>query len=495
MGVIVRQSIKGSVYSYLAVAIGFINSALLFPLLLDPNQIGLLGVLIAMTNLIGRFGLLGFPLVTARLFPYFRDNKNNGNNGFFKLFLIFTFAGVLITTIIFFSMKGYIIENNIEKSPLLANNVYYILPLLFGMIFKIAFDSYYNVNFKASTATLIKDFLVKMIVLSGLGLLYLEFIDFDAFLNIYIIAFVSPGVLMFLYLAITGSFSLKGSFKNLKPGLNKEILQTTFYGLITSLGATAILNVDKYMVNEYLNLELTGIYTISFFFGTLIQVPGKALKKISQAIITQAYKQNDMKTVKKVYNKSSVSMFFVAAALFLFIWGNIHNILRILPDDYSQGKWVVFFIGAGFVFNMLGSVSGQLIKFSKYYRVESLIMLIIIISIFALNKILIPVFGITGAALATTFTYILLTGFRWIFVWRKLGLQPFGKYHLLVLTAITAIYFMTSFIPEMSLIPDLIVRNVVLFVLILVFTRFTKVSPEVNTLIDKALIMSGLRKK
>jgi hypothetical protein len=45
MGIVARQSIKGSIVSYVGVFIGFITSMLIVVPLVDPASYGLLGVL------------------------------------------------------------------------------------------------------------------------------------------------------------------------------------------------------------------------------------------------------------------------------------------------------------------------------------------------------------------------------------------------------------------------------------------------------------------
>ncbi|MGM0409102.1 MAG: hypothetical protein ACQERU_14065, partial [Bacteroidota bacterium] len=55
MGIIIRQSIKGSIWSYIGVGIGFITTAYLFPEYLTTDVIGLFGLLIAWSNLFAQF--------------------------------------------------------------------------------------------------------------------------------------------------------------------------------------------------------------------------------------------------------------------------------------------------------------------------------------------------------------------------------------------------------------------------------------------------------
>ena len=90
MGIVSRQTIKGSIYSYLGAFIGFVNVALLMPRLFATDQIGLVNILVALSTIFGQLGTLGMVNVTIRQFPYFRDEKNN-HNGF--LFFALAFVG------------------------------------------------------------------------------------------------------------------------------------------------------------------------------------------------------------------------------------------------------------------------------------------------------------------------------------------------------------------------------------------------------------------
>ncbi len=79
MGIIAKQSIKGSVYTYAGAAIGFISTGLLMPKFFAAEQIGLINLLIAITAIFSQFGGLGFVGVLSRLFPYFRDEEKKHN--------------------------------------------------------------------------------------------------------------------------------------------------------------------------------------------------------------------------------------------------------------------------------------------------------------------------------------------------------------------------------------------------------------------------------
>ena len=74
MGIIKQQTIKGSIYSYLGVLVGFLTVTILQPYSLAPAQIGLITLLASLSALFAQFFILGFN-GTARYFPYFRSEE------------------------------------------------------------------------------------------------------------------------------------------------------------------------------------------------------------------------------------------------------------------------------------------------------------------------------------------------------------------------------------------------------------------------------------
>jgi O-antigen/teichoic acid export membrane protein len=294
---------------------------------------------------------------------------------------------------------------------------------------------------------------------------------------------------MFFHLLMTGEFRLGGKPKP-EPALYKKMISVAFFGLISGFSTIAMLNIDKYMVNHFLDLNATGIYSISFFFGYMILIPGKAMRRISTAIITDAFKQDNKAKVRQVYYKTTISMLLIGMILFVFLWANIDNIFRILPEAYESGRWVMFFIAIAFILNLASGLSNQIMLYSDYYRLHSITMIFSIVLIVILNVVLIPLLGITGAALATTLTYLLTGVFRWLFIWSRFGLQPFGMKHLVVVMGSVLILMLSKLIPELTLIPDLIIRSGFIALCFLLFIKYSNVDPDFKKMAERIISLN-----
>jgi O-antigen/teichoic acid export membrane protein len=133
-----------------------------------------------------------------------------------------------------------------------------------------------------------------------------------------------------------------------------------------------------------------------------------------------------MKAVKKLYEQTAINQLIIGALLLLGIWSNLSNIYHFVPNGklYEQGFYVVLFIGLGKLSDMLFGANGEIIVMSKYYKFNVLAVLILAMMTIALNLVLIPEYGIQGAAIASFLAMFLFNLIKYLFVWIKFGLQP-----------------------------------------------------------------------
>ncbi|MDZ7690389.1 MAG: polysaccharide biosynthesis C-terminal domain-containing protein [Balneolaceae bacterium] len=111
--------------------------------------------------------------------------------------------------------------------------------------------------------------------------------------------------------------------------------------------------------------------------------------------------------------------------------------MDILPPEYHS-QWVIIIIGVAKLIDMATGVNGQIILHSKHYRFDLYTMIFLVILTVATNYLLIPIYGILGAAIATALSILVYNLIKCIFVWITFSMQPFHWSSLAVL-AIAAI--------------------------------------------------------
>ncbi|WP_321289652.1 polysaccharide biosynthesis C-terminal domain-containing protein [uncultured Sunxiuqinia sp.] len=482
MGIIIKQSIKGSIWSYLGVVFGFVTTTYLYTQYLTTEVVGLFGLLAAYSALTGQLFLFGFQGVTSRLFPYFR-NPANKHNGFLFVASLTFIIGFSVFLVSYYSFKPILIASNLEKSALFANYVYLLVPLTFFSMAFIFLDNYNRLLYDAVTGTFFQEFVQRAL----LFLIVLCYAFKLILLHQLILAFATvlclKGLFIFFFLLQKGEINFRPKLDFIDQKLKKEMWSVALYGVLASLGSIFVFNIDKIFINQMLDLSNTGVYTIAFYFGTLVVIPSRPLLKISGTLIAEAWKKNDIEHIKDIYYKSCINQFIIGGFLFLGIWANIDNILTILGPDYQQSKWVIFFVGLGYLFDMLTGANGLVISYSKYYRVALIFIGILVLLVVLLLYLLIPLWGIVGAAIAISGALLMNNLMKFLFLKVKYGLQPFDYKFLIAILVLAVTYTVAFLVPKMSLIPDILVRSTVLGIIYLPTIYFSKVSEDINNLI------------
>lgn len=484
MGLIQQQSIRSTIYTYTGVLLGFVTVALLFPKFLTAEQIGVISLIVAWAMILAQIGTLGFNAAIIRYFPYFRD-KEKGHMGFSVILMATGLIGFLLSLIIFFIVKPYVVSWNETSSPLFIENIYYIIPLTFFQLYFLLLDSYSNALYNTTTATFLKEFLQRILILFVLVLFILQMIGFESFVFFYCTTFYIITIILIIYLRQNGEFKLSTRFLASNKHLRKDIISISAFGFLTGFSNLAIMKIDVIMINEFFDSAESGIYATTFYFGTLIILPSRAINKIASTIIADAFKDDDKPTLKNIYYKSCLNQFILGSFLFLGIWLNIDNIFKIIPAEYAAGRYVIFYIGLSNLIKMTGGIDTALIGYSKYYKVNTIFIFLLLVFTVATNWFLIPRLGLTGAALASMISVLLFVLIKFVFIRSRFGLQPYNAKYIYLFFGFSIIYILVNLIPTVPYtFVDIFIRGTALTILFVPMIYFSKISPDINQILD-----------
>ena len=495
MGIIVNQSVKGNIYTYIGVVLGFVTTGILLQQFFSTDQVGLTKIIVAYTTLVAQLGTLGFGGVTIRLFPYFKDPKSN-HHGFLSLALITGVVGFLITLGLFFIFKSWFIEFSGEDAALLIEYLNYLIILVFFQIFFALFDSYYSALLNSIHGTFLREVFQRVLIIIGIGLFIFNIIDFHQFIIVYIASMSVPTLVILVTLIREGQFSLKTDFAFLQKPLLTSMGVMALFSILNGFSMIIIQTVDTIMVTGMIGLSATGVYSVCFFFGIFVNLPGRSILKIANIVAADAWKNNDLAMIRNIYEKSCMTLFIIGLIMFLGLWTNISNIFEILRPEYLPGKWVIFFIGLGSLIDMSTGANSSILGSSRYFKVQTGFLIVLVILLITSNLLLIPIYGITGAAVGGAVSLTILNLLRFLFLWYKFGLQPFNLKFLLVAAIGIGAYLVTSLLPVLpNFIADIFVRSSILTVLFCLPVYLLKISPDINDKADEVLQILHLKAK
>lgn len=493
MGKIKEQTIQGTIYSYLGVLLGFVISGLLMPRFFSTSQNGLINLLIAWSGLFAQFATLGFGNATGRLFSWFRDEKSQ-HHGFTALMLMVGMTGFAIALIALILFKDNIVRTKEGDVSIISDYFLYLIPLVFFTAFYLLFDVYFKMLYRTVVGTFLKEFLLRVFILIALLLFFAGWIDFRGFVVAYVVANCLPAFIMFAALVYQRQISLKPEWGFISHEMARALVSMSFFGVIVGFSNVLVLSVDRIMVEKMIGMDAAGVYSITFFFGTLVVIPARSLRKIAGTMLAEAWKNKDMKTIEEIYSKSIVNQLLIGVLIFIGLWSNIHNVFEILPKDYESGKWVIFFVALAGLVEMSSGVSEILVQTSAFYRFSALLNGLFLIFVLIFNYLFIRLYGLMGAAIANVVAYLLTNFIRYGFLYQKLSLRPFRWAHLLALLIGAVVYLLSTLIPVIKpFVLDIVLRSGAITLIFTVLAYKLQISEDVNQSIDSLIHRIGLR--
>jgi O-antigen/teichoic acid export membrane protein len=446
MGIIIRQSIKGTIVNYVGVLIGIFTTFVVLTDFLKPEEIGLTRVLIDAGMLFAGLAQLGTGSSIIRFFPYF-NNQEQKHNGFFFWTLVIPIFGFIIFLLLFLLLKEPICNFFGEKSPLF--NQYYLLlaPLSLFILYMTVFEINANVLMRIVVPKLVREVIVRILTL-GTYLLYgFHVLNFDQFIVVFCAVYGVAALINIFYLISLKNISFKPDFKFPNHTIKKDFYYYSLFIITTTLVSAITPTLNTFFISAKMGLVYTGIFAIANYMAAFIEIPYRSLGSITQPQISQAVKDNDMQTTNYLCKSVALHQLLAGSLILLAIWINIDLIFSLLPNgtQYESGKYVVLILGFTRLFNATYSVGTTVLGFSKYYYYSLIFTIILTGTAVLFNIWLIPKMGMEGAAYASLFSTLIYTLLLLLLIKIKIKTSPFSKNQFLVVLIVGILYVSSLF--------------------------------------------------
>jgi len=506
MGIVARQSIKGTIATYIGVAVGIVTTFFIQTKALQPEQIGLIDILLQCSLLFGGLAQLGTNSSAMRYYPFFKDEEHR-DHGFFGWTLLVPLIGFAFFLIAFFLFKGAIVDFFTKDAEvgadLFAKYVNFVIPLAFFMLYISVFETNSNLLLRIVLPKFIREVGLRVATLVVYLLYFYKVIDFDGVIIAFCVFYGLATLINIIYLLSLKRVSFKIEWDYIKPELKRDFLFYTLFMITAALAGNVIPMLSKFFVAGKTGFHLAGVFTIATNIAALVEMPYRSLGAISRPHISDAMAKQDVKQADFLCKTVALHQFIAGTFVFFLIWINIDYIFDLLPngDVYRLGKWAVLILSLSrLVYSTLG-VSTTVLSYSKYYYYSLIFTILLAAMSIGLNAWLVPKWDINGGALAQVASYlvyfILLVAFiRW-----KIGVQPMSK-KLLPVAVVILVLFALNWLWTSTLTPlftqlfdkpiigltiDAVLKTTLFIVMGIAAIYKLKVSQSVNDLVDRVL--------
>lgn len=495
MGVVIRQSVKGAVATYMGAFIGFLNTLFIATHFLTPEEIGLQRILIEAATLLAGLSQLGVNQVGVRFFPYFKT-EDNRHKGFFYYLCLLPVGGIAFFGFLYFLLQQPLDRYFAAESALFTDYYFWVFPLTVFIVYLTVFETYGNVLMRITVPKLVREVGLRVFTAAAIVVYGLGYVNLNGFVVLLTLAYAVACIVDLIYaLWLCPPRGRLHLSTDIPRPLRRDIASYALFFVLAGMANILVMRMDVFMVSAKMGLEYTAIYSIAYYMAVIIEMPSRSTGAISMPLIAEAYKQGDHAKLSELYRKVALNQLLVALLVFLVLWLNIRNVYAIMPNGayYAQGIGVVFLIALGKVVESVSSVGSNMLNYSPYYRYSLPFIFLLGGLTIATNLWLIPRMGVSGAALATLITVVVYAIAILSFVGWKIKIHPFSTGMLKAAAVVGLSCGLHALWPCMGHpVLDACVRTVVLGGGALAVVYVWRVSPEFNGLLEE-IARRGLR--
>jgi O-antigen/teichoic acid export membrane protein len=189
----------------------------------------------------------------------------------------------------------------------------------------------------------------------------------------------------------------------------------------------AIKGINTIILGYFNNSFDVGIYSAAIKVSLLITIPLDAINFIFAPIISEMYGKGQLDKLETMFKLVTKWVFLVSFPIFLVILGFSEPILRIFGAEFSVGAPALRILAAGYlVDSSVGSV-GFMLTMAGRPRVNLANTFVLSIANIVLNIVLIPKYGVLGAAVAVATSTAAINLLRLGQVYYFLRMHPYRR--------------------------------------------------------------------
>jgi len=232
----------------------------------------------------------------------------------------------------------------------------------------------------------------------------------------------------------------------------RNLLSFSWPLALTGFTYLFVSKTDKVLLGYFLTSKDVGIYTPALVIANLLIFISSAFKYIFLPIVSEHFSKKDMAGLEPLFKSTSKWNFLIVLPIFLFILMFPKEILTILYGSrYTSGYVALIILSLGISINDFAGTSANILVAGGRTKLNLACEVIAAVTNIVLNVILIPIYGIVGAAVATGISYLTRNISSLSFVYRVYGIHPYTKNYLNIvfsgLVAAVIVYFLKIYSP------------------------------------------------
>ena len=208
----------------------------------------------------------------------------------------------------------------------------------------------------------------------------------------------------------------------------RNLLSFSWPLALTGFTYLFVSKTDKVLLGYFLTSKDVGIYTPALVIASLLTLISTAFKYIFLPTVSEYFSKNDIRGLEPLFKSTSKWNLLIVLPMFLFILMFPKEILRVLyGSEYTGGYLALIVLSFGISMNDFAGTSANILVAGGRTKLNLACEVIAAITNVILNIILIPRYGIVGAAIGTGVSFMARNISALLFVHGAYGIHPYKK--------------------------------------------------------------------
>ena len=382
--------IIGSLLGYLFLLLATRNSG--------AEAWGVFALCLALLNITSILSRMGIDVAVLRFIASFKSEKAKAKSIYIKGFKLVFPLSICFTLLLFF-FSDFIAITIFNKSQL----TFYIQVISFAILpFTIIYlnaQSFRGLKKISHFAFFqhVSKFLFAIIIFLGISF----FTNISVERNIFY-AFVAALYCVMIISTILLKKELVVKKEEKSPISNKKLIRTAFPMMLSTSILLIMSWADSVIIGIFKAESEIGIYNVAIRLAMISGLVLGAINSIVAPKLSEAYNNGRKKEFALIVRQSTRVIFFSSLPILIFLIVFPEFLLSFFGSEFLIGKTTLYVLLVGQIINAFSGSVGVIMQMTGRERLFQNILIVALIINIGMNFLLIPTYGIIGAAIASS---------------------------------------------------------------------------------------------
>jgi len=344
---------------------------------------------------------------------YFNNNDYSKLNSFYFSILKFVIVSSVFISIIIFFIKGEL--SVFFNKNLLNHSLFFISLSILPM-------SFININSESLRGigrySLFTTFRYVLIPVFTILFIYIYGNNNDLLIPIKAYAISICIISLLSFISLFKEIKFFKYFSNINSNLN-DVIKYSFPVLISNSMLLLIQWIDIIILGYFETSNTVGIYSVIMKISLFSSVILFSINSIVASEFSKLYSLDKMDDLRVLIKKSSKIIFFITIPILILIVYFSKSILGYFGFEFILANKTLHVLIAGQFVNILCGSVGYILMMTEKQNIFKNIMIFTTCVNIILNIVLIPIYSINGAAIASSISLIMWNVISFSYIYRK----------------------------------------------------------------------------